>query len=137
MDIILKTAIGVFIGGLAAAFTYEGIQTFRLQVATHEAASQLIAAGIKANAQEEKAKQDEALRQAKIQADEWQRLQAAQQVAAQAAESRKLQTEKRAEAWRRYYQPTEGCRRDPVQTDCANAHIKAKITFESQYTPPS
>jgi regulator of protease activity HflC (stomatin/prohibitin superfamily) len=131
MNDILKIAIGVFIGALAAAFTWEGIQTIRVEIALKKASEEMKrsteATQARLNAQQQTRTQEQ------------QRIGQEQQANAQrAAESQLLDRQRiqdKAEAFKRFYKPTTSCAADPVQMDCANAHIKAKTIFESQYVP--
>lgn len=131
MDEVLKIALGVFIGALAAAFTWEGIQAVRLEIAMEQA---------KMKMQEEikisKARQAERDR---AQYEEQQRNQR------EAEEARQRQIElaqieiqrkrDKEDAFKKFWQPTPSCKADPVQNECANSYIKAQTIFNSQYVP--
>ena len=134
MEIVFKTAVGVFIGGLAAALAFTEIQTVRIEIAAKKALSQIASEVEQASDRQAKAQQAEALRQAKIKADEWQRMQAAQNMAAQ-MEAQEL-VSKRAEeaAWDRYYQPNAACKANWTG-NCADDFIVAKRKFKEHYRP--
>lgn len=40
---------------------------------------------------------------------------------------------RKEEAWKAFYKPTQKCIDDPVTTECANAHIRAKNQFAATY----
>lgn len=126
---VFKIALGVFIGGLAAAFTYEAILTYRAEEAMRKAAQEIKAQAARTNA--EIAKQHELNQQAKE--EERQRIEGLR--AAQALENR-LESERRQrkeDAWARFHQPSPNCRLDSGTTVCANEYMAARKRFESQY----
>lgn len=133
---VVKTSLGVFIGGLAAMFAYDGISAMRLEYAAKQLMQQA--------QQQEKAARAELVRQQqqqqktqqqqqKIQQEreeERQALRRANQLAQRLERERQLRKEA---AWRVFYQPSAPCRDDPVTAACANEHIAAKRRFEAQY----
>lgn len=126
---IVKTSLGVFIGGLAAMFAYEGISAMRLEYAAKRLVQQA--------QQQEKTARAELVRQQqqqqKIQQEREEEQQAtrrADQLAQRLERERRLRKEA---AWRVFYQPSAPCRDDPVTAVCANEHIAAKRRFEAQY----
>lgn len=126
---IVKTSLGVFIGGLAAMFAYEGISAMRLEYAAKQLMQQA--------QQQEKAARAELVRQQQQQQqtqqereEERQALRRANQLAQRLERERQLRKEA---AWRVFYQPSAPCRDDPVTAACANEHIAAKRRFEAQY----
>lgn len=131
MDDVVKIAVGVFIGALAAAFTWEGIQTIRLQIAAHEANEELSRATARAKAESERrAAQQEAAK------DQQEATQRERERAIAETRQMNLQREReKAEAWKRYFTPSQSCMNDPNTMECANAHIRAKTEFEATYRP--
>lgn len=127
----LKIALGVFIGALATAFTYEGITALRVEIALRNAAKEMNRAAAQAQA-ESQARQSALRTEREKKAQE---LQQAQRRDIEAAELQKLREKDKAEAFKKFHQPTTACKADPNQIDCANAYIKAKTIFESQYEP--
>lgn len=129
MDDILKIAIGVFIGALAAAFAWEGIQYVRLQVAAEQAKQEIKRA--------ERQMRDEQRARDQAQADADQRRRDAQQrqedQARAAAEARRQAERDKEAAWQRFYKPSLSCQRDPTTLPCANEHVKARKLFDIQY----
>lgn len=126
---VLKIALGVFIGGLLAAFTYEGIQAWRLQHAAQQAAEAFKAR----QAQQDQVRwEQERLRTDREQANEKQRQKAAAAQADRIAADKAKAARKEA-AWAQFYQPNVTCRADPSRGDCADAHIRARKVFEATY----
>ncbi len=126
---VVKTSLGVFIGGLAAMFAYEGINALRFEYA----ARQLVQQAQQQAQQQQKAARAEALRQQQQQ----QQIQQQRQEELRAAKLlQRLERERRARkeaAWVAFYQPSASCRDDPVNAVCANEHISAKRRFDAQY----
>jgi hypothetical protein len=131
MDDVLKIAIGVFIGALAAAFTWEGIQTIRVEITLKRLADDAKRATqqMQATQQAQQATQ-QAMRDGQAR-DQQER----QKQAQEAAQLQQLRKQDKEDAWKRFFKPTESCVRDAIQGDCANAYIRAKTMFESQYQP--
>ncbi|MDR2335184.1 MAG: hypothetical protein LBE61_17090 [Burkholderiaceae bacterium] len=44
--------------------------------------------------------------------------------------------QQKEKAWEAYYKPTRKCIEDPITTECANAHIRARNAFEASYKDP-
>ncbi|MBV7453387.1 hypothetical protein KW843_02780 [Acidovorax sp. sif1233] len=126
---IIKIAIGVFIGGLAAAFTYEAILAYRAEMAIRKVQEE-----VKAQADRIE-KQDARRRQAEAEALDAAQLEADQLRSAKALAQR-LETERQQRkdaAWAKFYQPSPNCKIDPGTTPCANEHMVARKRFEGQY----
>jgi len=131
METILKIAVGVFIGALAAAFTWEGVQTVRVEIALKQASDKMKQTATEINARNRAnqiAEQTEHDRNAKEQ-------QQRQQQAEEARQLQSLRDDDKKAAFNRFFQPTPECQRDSAQAVCANAYIKAQTTFEKQYKP--
>lgn len=120
--LVLAIALGVFIGGLSAAFAYEQILIFRAERIAARAVEELEAmqAQDRARAQA-RAAQEAQRRAAQLQQQAQQRQ--AQLLADQEAKAKAL-------AWEQYFTPTPSCRADPVRQECADAHIRARNQFE-------
>lgn len=131
MDDVLKIALGVFIGALAAAFAWEGIQTLRVKIALEQAAIEMRKADADA--------QEQANRRAKAAYENQRRENLETERRIQESREREqleiLRRQDKEAAFKKFYQPSPACQADPVQTVCANAYIKAKTVFESQYVP--
>lgn len=126
---VFKIALGVFIGGLAAAFTYEAILAYRAEEAIRKASEEIKVQNARTNA--EITKQNELDRQARE--EERQRVERLR--AAQAMEAR-LESERRQrkeEAWAKFHQPSPNCKLDSGTAACANEYMAARKRFESQY----
>ena len=132
MEIVFKTAVGVFIGTLAAAFTFTEVQLFRVELATKRAISKMATDIEQTNDRQAKSQQAEALRQAKIKADEWQRMEAARQLGARVAADELVSKQTEAAAWSRFYQPSEACKATWTG-NCADDFIIAKRAFAERY----
>jgi hypothetical protein len=134
MDDVLKIATGVFLGGLAAIFAWEGIHVIALEVAAREAAKQMQAAT--QQAAEQSRLQAEATAKARAAADQAARTQQAQMQRQQADASAQAQAwkEARETAWKQFYQPSEACRVNWTG-ECANAFAKAKLDFQAIHGP--
>jgi len=129
MDDIIKIAIGVFIGALAAAFAWEGIQTIRLELAAERAKQEIQRA-------QRKMRDEERARTRALQEADRQRLQAQRERDEQShavADAQRQAERDREAAWNRYYKPSTGCVADPTTIPCANEHMKARKLFEIQY----
>ena len=126
---VVKTSLGVFIGGLAAMFAYEGISAMRLEYAAKRLVQQA--------QQQEKTARAELVRQQQQQQKIQQEREEEQQATRRADQlAQRLERERRLRkdaAWRVFYQPSAPCRDDPVTAACANEHIAAKRRFEAQY----
>lgn len=131
MEDTLKIALGVFIGALAAAFTWEGIQTVRVEIALKHAADEIRQASAQSQAKN-RAQQNAEMAERNRQAQEQQE---AQQQAIEAANLERLREKDRSEAFSKFFRPSAACATDPNQMACANAYMKANIVFNSQYQP--
>uniref|UniRef100_UPI0035B3FA4D hypothetical protein n=1 Tax=Hylemonella sp. TaxID=2066020 RepID=UPI0035B3FA4D len=136
MEDVLKTALGVFIGALAAMLTWEGIQYVRLEKAAYEARQEMARANAKMQAdakrrreleQAERERQEEAMRGRE------QAIREREKADAEARRLAQLREQDKADAWKNYFKPTAECISDPNTMECANAHIRAKTEFEAQY----
>lgn len=126
---IIKIAIGVFIGGLAAAFTYEGILALRTEMALRKMQDEIKAQTDRIE------RQDARRRQAEAEARDAAEREAEQLRSARALANR-LETERQQRkdaAWAKFYQPSPNCKIDPGTTACANEHMIARKRFEGQY----
>lgn len=126
---IIKIAIGVFIGGLAAAFTYEAILALRAEIALRKVQEEIKAQTDRIE------KQDARRRQVEAEARDAAEREAEQLRSARALASR-LETERQQRkdaAWAKFYQPSPNCKIDPGTTACANEHMIARKRFEGQY----
>ena len=126
---LFKIALGVFIGGLAAMFTYEAITAWRL-----EQAAKKITADLQRETQALQARE----RQQALQRDEARRdelARAAQQRAEDEAMAREIRErrERKEAAWQRFFRPSEPCRMDSATLPCANEHMAARKRFEATY----
>ena len=126
---ILKTALGVFIGALAALFAYEAINALRLEYAARQLVQNL--------EKEQKNARAQAARQQQQQQENEQQQHEAQQAARMADQlAQRLERERSSRkqaAWTAFYQPSASCRADAVTAACANEHIAAKRRFDAQY----
>jgi uncharacterized membrane protein YccC len=131
MDDVLKIALGVFIGALAAAFTWEGIQTVRVEMALKKATDEMKRASQQARADQQAEQAAQQMAQEAQAKDEQER----QKQNQEAAQLQRLRQHDKEEAWKQFFKPTASCLKDAVQAECANAHMRAKTIFESQYQP--
>lgn len=129
MESVLKIALGVFIGALAAAFTWEGIQAVRVEYALKRASQELQ----RANADMQRRERDASIARAE---------QGRQEAAATAAAQRDVEARRAAElqrraaredAWKQFYQPSPPCRLDSGTADCANEFMRARKRFDQSY----
>lgn len=126
---IFKIALGVFIGSLAAVFTYEAVLAYRVEQAVRKAQDEVKAQADRMNAHAEKRSQQDA-----------QERQAAEQRAEQARSARalaaRLEAERQARreaAWSKFYQASPSCKTDSGTAACANEYMAARKRFDSQY----
>ena len=126
---ILKIALGVFIGSLAAVFTYEAILAYRTELALRKAQQEI-------QAQTERMRREDAnRREAEAEARNAAERDADQLRSARALVQR-LEAERQARkdgAWSKFFQPSPNCKIDPGTTACANEHMAARKRFEAQY----
>lgn len=126
---VFKIALGVFIGSLAAVFTYEAIVAFRAEQAVRKALQETKAQADRINAEAAKRSQQEALE--RLEAE-----QRAEQVRNARALAARLEAERQARrdaAWSKFYQPSPACKTDSGTTACANEYMAARKRFDSQY----
>lgn len=122
---VAKIALGVFIGCMAAVFTYESVLAWRAEQAAKQVMQELKAMEDKQRLadqqrmQRQKEQQDQQRKQ-QLERD-WQRQQ------------QDLAVKRKEQAWASFYQPTYTCRIDPSRGDCADQHIRARKAFEAQY----
>jgi hypothetical protein len=129
MEDITKTAVGVFIGALAALFVYEGITVLRLEYAVYKAQQHVKAEQAKQRAAEAASRQQQQDLQQQRQRDaEAERASQLQRQQEQAQRDRARQ-----QAWERFYAAPEICKQDPGTVYCANSYMRARRQFEEQY----
>lgn len=126
---VLKIALGVFIGALAALLAYEGITALRVEVAMRKAAAEVQRS---ADVARERARSQLDAKRAR-EADEASRRDASERAKALAARLAAEREQRRADAWARFYQPSEPCRLDSATLACANEHMAARKRFDAQY----
>lgn len=132
MDDVIKIAVGVFIGALAALLTYEGIQTVRAELALRQLNQQAQRTMQNLQRQEADRRAAESDQQARDQA-------AAQQQQRADNDAREWQLYlkgHREKAWAQFFQPSAKCRQDSGTMECANTYMAAKRRFDQQYQPP-
>lgn len=122
---VIKIALGVFIGGLLAAFAYEQILAWRMNDALKEVQAQTQQATAQMKRSLELAEQQ---RRRDREAQDEQRRQALEH-----ARQERLRQERKNAAWERFYQPPEACKVDSATMPCVNAYMAAKKRFELQY----
>lgn len=115
--LVFGVALGVYIGSLAAVYTYEAVAQWRIERAAQQVLSQARDADRRAAHARERASQ-----QAQQRSD-------AQAAASQAERERKQRKE---QAWMRYFTPSPDCQRDATVA-CANAYAAARKRFEAEY----
>lgn len=126
---VFKIALGVFIGSLAAVFTYEAIVSFRAEQAVRKALQETKAQADQMNAEAAKRSQQEALERQEAE-------QRAEQVRNARALAARLEAERQARrdaAWSKFYQPSPSCKVDSGTTACANEYMAARKRFDGQY----
>lgn len=126
---VLKIFIGVFLGGLAAAFTYEAVVEWRIEQAAKKAMTEFQRQMDKTNADMERQRRAE--EKARTQAEE----EAARKRSALALVDR-LERERKARkdaAWAQFYKPSPNCQVDSGTHACANEYMAARKRFESAY----
>lgn len=122
---VLKIAVGVFIGSMAAVFTYEGVLAWRVEQASRQVLQEL-----KAREDQSQLAQQQRLRQEQ---EEQGRRSLLEQERERQRQQQVLAARKKEQAWSNFYQPSQTCRADPSRGDCADAYIRAKKAFEAQY----
>ena len=126
---IVKIALGVFIGGLAAAFTYEAILAYRAEAALRKVQENVKAETDRMN-REAAARQQAETEARDAAAREADQLRSARALA-QRLEAERQQ--RRDAAWAKFFHPSPSCKIDPGTTACANEHMAARKRFDSQY----
>lgn len=129
MESILKIAIGVFIGSLAAIFAWEGIHLVAARYAVmqaNEAMKQSIRDQRKRDAELSRQRADEEAAQRARDAE-------VQRAAAVAGVERERARAAKDAAWKKFYQPSAACQADRSTMECANAYMRAKTQFEGTY----
>lgn len=129
MELILKVAVGVFIGSLAAIFAWEGIHLVAARYAVIQAEE-----AMKQTLRDQRKRDAEAARQRAAQEAEQRAREAEVERAAAAAsvERERARVAKEA-AWKKFYQPSPACQADRSTMECANAYMRAKTQFEGTY----
>jgi hypothetical protein len=129
MELILKIAVGVFIGSLAAIFAWEGIHVVAVEYALVKAND-----AVKQSIRDQR-KRDAAMAQQRADEEAAQRArdaEAERAVATAGLERERARAAKDA-AWKKFYQPSPGCQADRSTMECANAYMRAKTQFEGTY----
>lgn len=133
---VLKIALGVFIGGLLAAFVYTKYMAWEMNRALGQVNTALSkeTQRMKADTDQFFQKNERVMQQRaaaeqidkdRIAEQERQRLIAQQQEVERDA--------RRQAAWERYFQPSAACKADSSSMSCANAFMSAKKRFLDQY----
>lgn len=133
---VLKIALGVFIGGLLAAFVYTKYMAWEM----NRALGQINTAVTKetqrmwADTNQFSLKNERAVQQ-RIAAEQVERDRLAEQNRqSQIAQQQQAELDARRQAaWERYYQPSAACSADSSTMNCANAFMAAKKRFLEQY----
>jgi len=129
MELILKIAVGVFIGSLAAVFAWEGIHVVAARYAVMEANE-----AMKQSIREQRKRDADLLRQrADEEAAQRARHADMERAAAAAGVERERARAAKEAAWKRFYQPSAACQVDRSTMECANAFMRAKTQFEGTY----
>jgi len=126
---LCKIAVGVFIGGLAAMFAYEGITAWRLEQAAKRATAELQrqAQQLQIQQHQQAQQREDAVRQESARA-------AAERAANEdVARLIRERRERKEAAWQRFFQPSSACRIDSATLPCANEHMAARKRFEAGY----
>lgn len=133
---VFKIALGVFIGGLLAAFVYTKYMAWEM----NRALGQINTAVTKetqrmwADTNQFVQKNERAVQQ-RVAAEQVERDRIAEQARQrQIAQQQQAELDDRRQtAWGRYYQPSAACRADSSTMNCANAFMAAKKRFLEQY----
>lgn len=135
-----KTGLAIFLGSLVGNYVWHHIQEARREEAIKAALVEMQRTMAESDRTGKELLQAAQLKQAKERAAEQQRQQVALQDQAatqrQMAEARiaaNLRKQDKEDAWKRFFQQSESCKQNSLQGDCADAYIKAKAAFESQY----
>jgi hypothetical protein len=128
---VWTVALGVFIGGLAAAFTYEASIWLRaewaLQQAQHKMQEEARAAQARLQAEQQAARIREAERRGRE----------AEQLRRQAEQdaARRTWAKQREQLWKEFFKPAPKCAEASTDMDCVNAYMRAKKAFDEKYPP--
>ena len=133
---VFKIALGVFIGGLLAAFVYTKYMTWEM----NRAFGQINTAVTKetqrmwADTNQFIQKNERAVQQ-RVAAEQVEKERMAEQMRQRkiAQQQQDELDDRRQAAWERYYQPSAACRADSSTMNCANAFMVAKKRFLEQY----
>lgn len=126
---VLKIAVGVFIGALAALFAYETVSALRVEYAARQVVKDAQSA-LDIDRQRMRLESERKSAQAQRELARAEALEHAQSTV------RRLQAERnqrKADAWARFYRPSESCLVDSATMVCANEHMAAKRRFDAQY----
>lgn len=126
---IFRLALGVFIGSLAAVFTYEAVVEYRIEQAARKATAEFNRLMKETNDERECQRLAEQL--AREQADQAERQKRSALALADRLE-RERKTRKNA-AWESFYQPSPACKADSGTAACANEYMAARKRFDGQY----
>jgi len=129
MEDVVKTATGVFIGGLLALLAHDWV----LARAAEYQAEQAIKA---MNAQIEKTTRRQAVEDAERQQTRRAAETAAREEitrAQEAAEAARLNALGKEATFQRRYQPSPKCKADPSTMECANEHMRARKEFDANW----
>lgn len=129
MELILKIAVGVFIGSLAAIFAWEGIHVVAARYAVMEANE-----AMKQSIRDQR-KRDAVLSRQRADEEAAQRVRDAETERAAAAAGMERERARVAKdaAWKKFYRPSAACQADGSTMECANAFMRAKTQFEGTY----
>lgn len=133
---VLKIALGVFIGGLLAAFAFAKYIDWEMSRAVWQFDKAIGRETQRMRSEVDQFSQSqERTRQQQIAAEQIERDRAALQVRQrQIAKQQEAERDARRQAaWERYYQPSAACRADSSTMTCANAFMAAKKRFLEQY----
>lgn len=133
---VFKIALGVFIGGLLAAFVYTSYMAWEMKRSLGQFNTALSKETLRMRAETNQAIQqsDRAVQQAAAAAQMEKDRIAEQGRQRQLAQQQEAERDARRQAaWERYFQPSPACRADSVSLDCANAFMAAKKRFLEQY----
>lgn len=133
---VFKIALGVFIGGLLAAFVYTKYMAWEMNRALGQ-----FNTALSKDTQRVWSETNQSIQRSK---DDAQRRVATAQIekdrVAEQARQREIAQQQEAErdarrqlAWERYYQPSAACKADSSTMTCANAFMAAKKRFLEQY----
>lgn len=115
--LVFGVALGVYIGSLAAVYTYEAVAQWRVERAAQQALSQMRDADQRAAQARERAAQQAQQRR---------------EVQAAAMQLERERKQRKEQAWASYFTPSPDCQRDAT-VSCANAYAAARKRFEAEY----